>query len=100
MLPRRRHPFTESRHRDSVCGVRAATDPADYRDAPIGAFVVQPRAIVFCATPSLWGFALWGRPTEADLRRIVPLLALELDAAPHASLVDVRRLEATDPRAF
>jgi AraC-like DNA-binding protein len=30
----------------------------------------------------------------------VPLLELELTAAPHASLVDVRRLEAGDPRAF
>ena len=51
---------------------------------------------------SLWGFALWGKPTEADLKRIVPLLVLELDgeAVPHASLVDVRRLEAADPRAF
>ena len=36
------------------------------------------------------------------MRRLVPLLALELapGVAPHASLVDVRRLEAGDPRAF
>jgi AraC-like DNA-binding protein len=60
----------------------------------------MPRALVFCARPALWGFALWGTPTEADLKRIVPLLELELRAPPHASLVDVRRLEAADPRAF
>ncbi len=58
--------------------------------------------MVFCARRGLWGFALWGRPTEADIKRIVPLLALELapGVAPHASLVDVRRLDTGDPRAF
>ncbi len=62
----------------------------------------MPRAMVFCARRTLWGFALWGRPSEADLRRVVPLLALELGdgVAPHASLIDVRHLEAGDPRAF
>lgn len=80
--------------------MRAAADASDYRDDPLGAYLAQPRALVFCARRTLWGFALWGRPTEADLKRIVPLLALELAAAPHASLVDVRHLEAGDPRAF
>src|SRR5437660_517651 len=53
-------------------------------------------------TRELWGFALWGTPSERDLGKLVPLLALELapGIAPHASLVDVRRLEAGDPRAF
>jgi len=79
-----------------------ALDADAYRDDPTGAYVLVPRALVFCAHPSLWGFALWGRPTESDVKRIVPLLALELapSAQPHASLVDVRRLEAGDPRAF
>lgn len=82
--------------------MRAASDAADYRADPEGAYVAVPRALVFCARPTLWGFALWGRPTEADLRRVVPLLALELGdgVAPHASLVDLRRLDAADPRAF
>lgn len=82
--------------------VRAAAEADDYCDAPEGAYLVLPRALVFCARKTLWGFALWGRPTEADLRRVVPLLALELadGVAPHASLIDVRRLEASDPRAF
>ena len=80
--------------------VRAAADPDDYRASPVGAYLALPHALVFCARRSLWGFALWGAPSELDLRRIVPLLALELDAAPHASLVDVRRLETGDPRAF
>jgi AraC-like DNA-binding protein len=82
--------------------VRAASDSDDYASDPEGAYLALPRALVFCARRTLWGFALWGRPTEPDLRRIVPMLALELadGVAPHASLIDVRRLEASDPRAF
>ena len=80
--------------------MQPAADVDQYRHAPAGSYVVLPRGLVFCARPSLWGFSLWGKPTEADLRRIIPLLAIELTAAPHASLVDVRRLEAGDPRAF
>lgn len=80
--------------------MKPAADVLEYRADPAGTYVVVPRAIVFCARPTLWGFSLWGAPTEADLRRIVPLLSLELHAVPHASLVDVRRLESGDPRAF
>lgn len=82
--------------------MRAAVDAEDYAADPEAAFLAIPRGLVFCARPTLWGFALWGRPTEADVRRLVPLLACELapGVAPHASLIDVRRLEAGDPRAF
>lgn len=82
--------------------MRAAADAGAYRADPDGSYLVLQRSLVFCARPSLWGFALWGKPTERDLERIVPLLALELGATtpPHASLVDVRHLEAGDPRAF
>jgi AraC-like DNA-binding protein len=82
--------------------LRAATDGDAYRDDPSGAYLALSHALVFCARTTLWGFALWGKPTEADVRRLVPMLALELapGVAPHASLVDVHRLEAADPRAF
>ena len=80
--------------------MKPAADAEEYTADPAGTYVVLPRAIVFCARPTLWGFSLWGAPTEGDIRRIVPLLSLELGAVPHASLVDVRRLEAGDPRAF
>jgi AraC-like DNA-binding protein len=82
--------------------MQAASDPSAYRADPVGAYVVSPHAIAFCARATLWGFALWGKPTAADLKRLVPLLELELapDVPAHASLVDVRRLEAIDPRAF
>ena len=82
--------------------LRAAADADDYRAEPLGAYLAMQRALVFCARRALWGFCLWGAPTERDIERMVPLLALELgrDVAPHASLVDVRRLDAADPRAF
>lgn len=82
--------------------MKPAADAGAYRDDPEGSYLAMNRALVFCARPTLWGFALWGRPTEADLRRVVPLLALELveGVVPHASLIDVRYLEAADPRAF
>jgi AraC-like DNA-binding protein len=49
----------------------------------------------------LCGFILWGRPGEAQVRRLVQVLDVELaPAKPHASLVDARRLEAADPSAF
>lgn len=82
--------------------MRAAFDADDYCAAPQGAYLVLPCALVFCARPSLWGFSVWGRPTAAELQRIVPLLMLELapTAAPHASLIDAHRLESGDPRAF
>jgi AraC-like DNA-binding protein len=82
--------------------MRPARDADDYQADPHGRYLALRHALVFCARPSLWGFALWGRPSERDARALVRLLALELrpEVAPHASLVDVGRLEAADPRAF
>ena len=79
--------------------MRAAADADDYATDPDGAYLVMSRGLVF-ARRNLWGFALWGKPNELDVRRLLPLLALELAAAPHASLVDTSRLDAGDPRAF
>lgn len=82
--------------------MRAAADADEYRAEPEGSYLAVPRGLVFCARPTLWGFAMWGRPHEADVKRLVELLALELadGVVPHASLIDVRRLEVGDPRAF
>jgi AraC-like DNA-binding protein len=82
--------------------MRPARDAEAYRADPYGTYLTLPRALVFCARPALWGFALWGRPSERDARTLVSLLELELraDIAPHTSLVDVSRLEAADPRMF
>ena len=73
--------------------MQAAADLEAYAADPDGAYLVMPSALAFCLRPTLWGFALWGRPSEAELKKLVPVLALELAAgvAPHASLIDVRR---------
>jgi AraC-like DNA-binding protein len=82
--------------------MRAAADADDYATEPVGACIAISRALVFCARPTLWGFAVWGNPTKTELDRLVALLRRELadDVEPHASLIDARRLEAVDPRAF
>lgn len=80
----------------------AAADVASYRAAPAGHYLAGPSGLVFCARPDLWGFAVWGRPTPAEVRATTALLAMELraPAVRHASLVDARSLDAVDPEAF
>jgi AraC-like DNA-binding protein len=82
--------------------VKPAPDVASYRAAPEGRYLAGPSGLVFCARADLWGFAVWGRPTPADVRATSGLLALELraPAVRHASLVDARALDAVDPEAF
>jgi len=83
-------------------GLVAAPDVASYRAAPAGRYLAGASGLVFCARPDLWGFAVWGRPTPAEVRATAALLALELraPAVRHASLVDARALDAVDPEAF
>jgi AraC-like DNA-binding protein len=90
-----------ARSRDTA-RVRAAADADDYRSAPVGAYLAGRGTLAFCARADLWGFALWGSPEPGEIRALLGLLALELrpPARPHASLVDVRRIEAVDPAAF
>lgn len=82
--------------------VRAATDTHDYCADIVGAYLQIANGLVFCASPGVWGWALWGRPSTADVARIPPLINLELGpaVARHASIVDLRHLEAADPSAF
>lgn len=82
--------------------MRAAEDIDDYRAGLVGAYLEVPHAVVFCARPSLWGFAIWGRPSTADIARIPPLINEELNPSVerHASLVDLRYLEDADPNSF
>jgi len=82
--------------------VRPADDIDDYRADPRGAYCSLPGALAFCASPALWGFAMWGRPAPTDVERILPLIALEIGPSvePHASLVDLRHIEAANPGSF
>lgn len=56
----------------------------------------------WCASPTFYGFALWGRPNQTDVAALVRALVTELDAgvAPHVSLVDTALVEGVDPQAF
>ena len=82
--------------------MRAADDIEDYRASTIGAYVQVPHGLAFCACQDLWGFSFWGRPSRADVGRILPLIDLELHPSvpPHRSAVDFRHLEHADPSAF
>lgn len=79
--------------------MRAADDVEDYRLKPVGAYLQLPHGLVFCARPDLWGFALWGKPSPADVARILPLIAPEClpSVRPHPLLADFRLLEDANP---
>lgn len=69
---------------------------------PVGRYVPGACWVHFCASPTLWGFIAWGRPSRQDAVELGRCLVLELDppAVPHASIVDVSRLTGTDTEAF
>lgn len=79
--------------------------PAEGLDAylrdPLGRYLTGEGFLHWYASADLCGFILWGCPGETQVRRLVEVLDVELPpAAPHVSLVDASRLEATDPSAF
>lgn len=82
--------------------MRSASGVDDYRARPLGSFLALPHGLVFCARANLWGFAVWGCPSEEEMQHIVSLVALDLApaAAPHGTLVDLRSLGRGDPQAL
>lgn len=81
--------------------MRPAEGLDDYLRDPIGRYLTGEGYLHWYASADLCGFLLWGRPGEAQVRRLVEVLDVELPpAAPHMALVDASRLEATDPSAF
>ncbi len=81
--------------------MRPATLEEFGRD-PVGRYLAGETWAHFCVHPKLWGFMLWGRPTEADARQLGRSLVQGLSgpAAPHVSIVDASRLEGADEGAF
>jgi AraC-like DNA-binding protein len=81
--------------------VRSADGVDDYLRDPLGRYLVGDGFLHWYASADLCGFILWGRPGEIQARRLVEVLDVERTPnAPHASLVDARRLESADPSAF
>jgi AraC-like DNA-binding protein len=75
---------------------------ARFMDAPVGRFWPGDSFFYWCASPTLFGFSLWGRPGAEDLERLCAALLVELGphAEPHLSLVDASLVEEVDPAAF
>jgi AraC-like DNA-binding protein len=71
-----------------------------FRREPEGGFVGGGSWIYFCFDRDLFGFMLFGRPSQADMAALVRLMTLELDRAPHAALADVAGVEMMPRPAF
>lgn len=82
--------------------MQPAQQLSEFMTAPIGLYVASRVFVYWCASAELYGFALWGRPDVADLRALTAILDVEIrpDVAPHASLVDLRRLVGVDEGAY
>lgn len=75
-------------------------DVAEFLAAPVGRCIAGRSWLYLYPQPGFCGFVMWGRPDPEDLERLVRVLRVELEAPPHVSLVDARRVEEADPRAF
>jgi AraC-like DNA-binding protein len=75
---------------------------ARFMEAPVGHFWPGNSFFYWCASPTLFGFSLWGKPGAADLERLCAALLVELGphAQAHRSLVDASLVEEVDPAAF
>jgi AraC-like DNA-binding protein len=82
--------------------MQATIDIADFAAAPAGRYLAGPSWLHFCASPSLFGVVLWGRPGRDEVVRLIESLAIELGpgVARHASLVDASRVDSVDAAAF
>ena len=82
--------------------MRPCANVNEYRAAPVGRFVTGRGFLHFFAARDFCGLVLWGRPDEDDVRAMCGAIDAELPehSAPHASIVDARRLTGVDPTAF
>lgn len=70
-------------------------------EEPVGRYVVGRGWLHFCATPSLWGAAVWGRAEPQNLTSLFELVDRTLQrAGEHVSLLDMRGLEHVDLAGF
>jgi AraC-like DNA-binding protein len=71
-----------------------------FRLDPLGGLVAGECWFYFALDMSLFGYALWGRPSRRDVEALVRLMELELDRAPHVVLADLGGVTAVTPDAF
>jgi AraC-like DNA-binding protein len=67
---------------------------------PYGGYVAGDTWLYFAHSPALFGIALWGSPSSADMAALVRLLTRELARPPHAALVDASGLLEIRPDSF
>jgi AraC-like DNA-binding protein len=69
---------------------------------PMGRCHAARRFCVFAHSPTLLGFASWGRPDVEDVRELLRVcgIGLQLEMAPYRWLVDLRGLDFIEPATF
>ena len=79
-----------------------ARDLDDYVARPFGRWFGESTFVHFFAEPTLCGTLFFGRPSEAEVARLVRAIATELPSRSpvHRAFVDATHLEGVDPAAF
>jgi AraC-like DNA-binding protein len=82
--------------------VEQASSASDFLANPIGRCFGGARYVVFAHSPTLLGFACWGRPGVEDVRGLLSLceVGLKPGMVPYRWLVDLRGLELIEPATF
>ena len=82
--------------------MQPAASADDFLANPIGRYCVGRRFVMFARSPTLMGFASWGRPDVDDVSALLRLCEVGVgpSAVPHRWLVDIRGLELVEPATF
>lgn len=93
---------TRTERSTTTKGLALAASVDAFAAAPVGACVAGRSWLHWCASPTLFGVHLWGRPDEDDVKALVVSLAVELGdgVVPHASLVDASGVVGADLGSF
>lgn len=85
-----------------MAALRPASSAIDLLENPLERYWTGRRYCVFSRSPTLLGFACWGRPDTDDVRELLRACAIGLrpGMTPYRWLVDIRGLEAVEPATF
>ncbi|MDB5220893.1 MAG: AraC family transcriptional regulator [Myxococcaceae bacterium] len=73
----------------------------DFERSPLGRYAFTASCVVWCASPALCGWQIWGRPDEAETRVLLRLLDQHSKLAPTFRVVaDARKVELVSPTAL
>jgi AraC-like DNA-binding protein len=73
----------------------------DFERSPIGRYACTDSCVTWCASPTLCGWQVWGRPDEAETRTLLPLLDQYPKMAPRLRVIaDSRGVEVLSPTAL